>query len=429
MQQIVIPAFPAITIGIIVFFVGAFLTRKIAFLRNYSIPEPVSGGLAAALVTWGLFAWFDLQIEFDLVVRDTLLVIFFATIGLNARFADLIAGGRLLALLLVMTVAFLVLQNVVGLVGTSFFDLPNAVSVLLGSASLIGGHGTAIAWGPTIEAQTGFAAAEEIGIASATLGLVCAALVGGPIAKFLIERHALFASNRDEPVVGMPHKTDEEEDRDIDHVSIMRTLLWANIAVIIGYAANLAISEAGLKLPLFVPCLIVAIVMSNTVPYVFTAIKWPARTRALAVVSDYCLSIFLAMSLMSMQLWTLSGMGVALLAVLAMQVAIATVFIVFVFFRLIGGDYTAAVLSAGFAGFTLGATPTAIANMSSVAKSYGPAPLAFIVLPLVSAFFVDLANAFVIRFFRGALKLGNLSTQEPQTRSTAKPQLASFPPR
>ncbi len=401
MNQVFIPAFPAVTIGIIVFFMGAFLTRKVAFLQNYSIPEPVSGGLAAALITWVLFSWFQIEIQFDLVVRDTLLVIFFATIGLNARLSDLIAGGRLLGLLLLMTLVFIVLQNGVGLIGAWLFDLPNAVAVLLGSASLIGGHGTAIAWGPTIESQTGFAAADEIGVASATLGLVCAALIGGPIAKYLIDRNSLVAKSHDEPVVGMPHKIDEDENRDIDHVSIMRTFLATNVAIILGYVANLAIAEAGLKLPLFVPCLIVAIIMSNTVPHVFPTITWPARTRALAVVSDYCLSIFLAMSLMSMQLWTLSGLGMTLLVVLILQVTVAIVFIVFVFFRLIGRDYTAAVLSAGFAGFTLGATPTAIANMSSVTKRYGQAPLAFIVLPLVSAFFVDLANAFIIQFFVG----------------------------
>ena len=401
MNQVLIPAFPAVTIGIIVFFMGAFLTRKVAFLQNYSIPEPVSGGLAAALITWVLFSWFQIEVQFDLVVRDTLLVIFFATIGLNARLSDLIAGGKLLGLLLLMTLIFIVLQNGVGLIGAWLFDLPNAVAVLLGSASLIGGHGTAIAWGPTIESQTGFAAADEIGVASATLGLVCAALIGGPIAKYLIDRNSLVAKSHDEPVVGMPHKIDEEQDRDIDHVSIMRTFLATNVAIILGYAANLAIAEAGLKLPLFVPCLIVAIVMSNTVPYVLPTITWPARTRALAVVSDYCLSIFLAMSLMSMQLWTLSGLGMTLLVVLVLQVTVAVAFIVFVFFRLTGSDYTAAVLSAGFAGFTLGATPTAIANMSSVTKRYGQAPLAFIVLPLVSAFFVDLANAFIIQLFVG----------------------------
>lgn len=141
--------------------------------------------------------------------------------------------------------------------------------------------------------------------------------------------------------------------------------------------------------------------MSNTIPYLFPKIKWPAGSKALAVISDYCLSVFLAMSLMSMQLWTLSELGGTLLTVLAMQVAMTVLFIFFVVFRLAGRDYQAAVLSSGFAGFALGATPTAIANMSSVSKCYGPAPLAFIVLPLVSAFFVDLANAFIIRFFVG----------------------------
>ncbi|MEM8581847.1 MAG: sodium/glutamate symporter, partial [Pseudomonadota bacterium] len=141
--------------------------------------------------------------------------------------------------------------------------------------------------------------------------------------------------------------------------------------------------------------------MSNTVPYVFPRMPWPSGSRALAVVSDYALSIFLAMSLMSMQLWTLTELGTTLLGVLALQVAMTVLFISFIVFPVIGRTYTSAVLSAGFAGFALGATPTAIANMTSVTKSYGPAPLAFIVLPLVSAFFVDLANAFVIRFFVG----------------------------
>jgi len=184
-------------------------------------------------------------------------------------------------------------------------------------------------------------------------------------------------------------------------VSLMRTLLAANVAIIIGYFVNEWIAGLGLKLPLFVPCLLVAIIMSNTIPVLFPNLPWPARTRALAVVSDYCLSVFLAMSLMSLQLWALAGLGGPLIGVLLLQVLCAAGFILFVFFRIVGSDYTAAVLSAGFAGFTLGATPTAIANMSSVTKHYGPAPLAFIVLPLVSAFFVDLANAFVIKFFVG----------------------------
>lgn len=398
-QTILVPDFVAVTVGIVVFFLGAFLTRNLSFLQTYNIPEPVSGGLAAALVTWAGYAWLNTEITFELTTRDLLLVIFFTAIGINARFKDLIAGGRLLGILLAITIAFIIFQNTIGLIGTQIFDLPRPVSVLLGSASLIGGHGTAIAWGPTVSEMTGLTGADEIGIAAATLGLVCAALVGGPVAKYLIDRHRLVGAPSEGPIVGLPYEQEGEEDTKVNHISIMRSLLAINVAIIIGYLANQVIEAQGLKLPLFVPCLLVAIAMSNTIPYLLPGLPWPARTRALAVISDYCLSIFLAMSLMSMQLWTLQGLGGPLLGVLAFQIFGTVAFIILLFFRLMGRDYTAAVLSAGFAGFTLGATPTAIANMSSVTKSYGPAPLAFIVLPMVSAFFVDLANAFIIRFF------------------------------
>lgn len=396
-----IDAFPSVTLGMVVFFLGAFLTRRTRFLRDYNIPEPVSGGLAIALLTWGIFVFFNTEITFDLAVRDTLLVMFFASIGLNARIADLLAGGRLLVVLLALTVSFIVIQNGVGLLGTALFDLPSPVGVLMGSASLIGGHGTAIAWGPTVSEQTGFAASEEIGIAVATLGLVVAALSGGPIAKFLIDRGKLEPSGGDGPVVGLPFEDEAAPHETVDHVNLMRSLLTINVTIILGYFANQAILAFGLKLPLFVPCLLVGILLSNTVPRVLPKLTWPARSKALAVISDYSLSVFLAMSLMSMQLWTLAGLGTPIFVVLVLQVAAAIAFILFVAFRVIGRDYLAAVLSAGFAGFALGATPTAIANMSSVTKRYGPAPLAFIVLPLVSAFFVDLANAFIIQFFVG----------------------------
>ncbi len=398
-ETIEVHAFITLTIAFIVFFIGVFLTRHVAFLRDYNIPEPVAGGLFAALFTWAFFAVFGQRIIFDIDARDELLVIFFATIGLNARVADLLVGGRLLGILLVLTVVFIVVQNAVGLIGTKLFGLPAATGVLVGSASLIGGHGTAIAWGPTIKEATGFAAAEEIGIATATLGLVCAALIGGPIAKYLIDRDKLQPTVSDGPIVGLPYQAEPTKDDDIDHINLMRAMLAANVAVIIGFVANQGIAAMGLKLPLFVPCLLAGILISNTIPYIFPKIPWPARTKALAVLSDFCLSVFLAMSLMSMQLWTLAGLGGPIIGILTLQVLAATAFILLIVYRFMGADYTAAVLSAGFAGFSLGATPTAIANMSAVTKRYGPAPLALIILPLVSAFFVDLANAVIIKFF------------------------------
>jgi ESS family glutamate:Na+ symporter len=179
----------------------------------------------------------------------------------------------------------------------------------------------------------------------------------------------------------------------------MHALLMVNIAVILGYLVHRPMAAMGMKLPLFVPCLLMGILLSNTVPLIFPKMPWPAQTPSLALISDYALSVFLAISLMSMKLWTLAAVAGPLLVVVAMQTLLAVVFIVFVLYPLLGRNYQAAVLSAGFTGLSLGATPTAIASMTAVTKHYGPSPNAFIILPLVSAVFVDLVNVVAIRVF------------------------------
>ncbi|MEM7190946.1 MAG: sodium/glutamate symporter [Pseudomonadota bacterium] len=287
------------------------------------------------------------------------------------------------------------MQDVVGIGAALLFGQPTAVGVLAGSASLIGGHGTAIAWAPEIAETHGVPNALEIGVAAATLGLVIASLIGGPIARFLLGRYRLSGGDGQREMVGVPYEKAKTEK--INHISIMSVLLALHVAIIIGYVVNTGLEEMGLRLPLFVTCLLAAIVLSNTVPRLFPNMHWPARTRALALVSDFSLGLFLTMSLMSMQLWTIAGLAGPLLGILALQTFIAVIFILLLLFPLMGRDYQAAVLSAGFGGFALGATPTAIANMTAVTKAHGPAPMAFIILPLVSAFFVDITNAVVIQ--------------------------------
>ncbi|MCE7999919.1 MAG: sodium/glutamate symporter [Rhodobiaceae bacterium] len=396
-QIVTIENFLAYTIGIIVYFVGIRLTARVAFLRAFNIPEPVTGGMIASIAALALFSISGYAIEYELDTRDTLLVYFFTAIGLNARLSDLLSGGRPLLVLLGLTLSFIVIQNVVGVAGASLVGLPEAAGVLTGSASLIGGHGTAIAWAPEIASNHGVPNALEIGVASATFGLVLASLLGGPIAKFLLARNKIQDSAPDGLLVGIPHEKGETEQ--INHINIMGVVLVLHIAIILGYFVNEAISQMGLRLPLFVSCLLVAIVLSNTIPHVMPNLHWPARTKALAIVSDFSLGLFIAMSLMAMQLWSLADLAGPLLLILGMQTVAAVLFILFLLFPLMGRDYLATVLSAGFAGFALGATPTAVANMTAVTKSHGPAPTAFIILPLVGAFFVDLSNAFVIQFF------------------------------
>lgn len=393
---VLVPSFVATTLGFLVFLIGAAATRKLRILRDFNIPEPVSGGLIAAAITLGIFIFFGKAIEFDLQVRDYFLVVFFAAIGLNARLADLLSGGKPLLILLVLTLVFIILQNVVGVGVAASFGMPPELGVLMGSASLIGGHGTAIAWSPQVAEQTGFGSAPELGIAAATIGLVLAALIGGPIAKFLIEKNSLHPDRPEEDsTIGLSFE--EQDHVSIEPADIMRSMFVLHFVIILGWALHSVILTAGLKLPLFVPCLLMGIAIGNLLPVLAPKAPAVSRSPALALISEFTLGTFLAMSLMALQLWTLSGMGLLLVVGMGLQTAMATLFILLVVFPLMGRGYRAAVLSAGFGGFALGATPTAIANMTAVTKRYGPSPIAFVILPLVSAFFVDLANAVVIQ--------------------------------
>jgi glutamate:Na+ symporter, ESS family len=393
-----VPGLLTFTIAILVFFTGVGLNRLIKPLQRWNIPEAVTGGMLAAVVTLLAYTMLGVEIGFTLEARDMLLLYFFTGIGLNAKLSDLVAGGRPLAVLLGITLVYLVIQNVIAAGSVAALGLPKGITAFVGSASLIGGHGTTIAWAPIITQRFGIANALEVGIATATLGLVVASLVGGPIAGYLIKRHDLGGSSFPDPVVGLPDEPDHKEIDDISHVGLLRTLLVLNAVILIAYALEETVEATGIKLPLFVVCLLVGIVVTNTVPRLFPRIEWPTRSRALALISDLSLNVFLAMSLMSMQLWTLGGLGPALVIVLAAQTIAAIIYIVFVVFPAMGRDYEAAVISAGFTGISLGATPTAIANMTAVTKLHGACARAFIILPLVSAFFIDIANAVAIGF-------------------------------
>ena len=396
--RFVAPDFLSLTIGIVVYFAGVLITQRVRFLRNFSIPEPVTGGLIAVVVVSLVYFVFNLQIDFDLTTRDRLLVIFFATVGINSRIADLVAGGRTMLVLCLLAATFVFIQNIVGTAGALAFDMPRAAGVVMGSLALSGGHGTTIAWAPVIANEHGFPAAMETGIAVATLGLIISCVLGGPVAKYLIEKYGLQPSASD-PSVRI-ELAPEDDRAPIDKMGVMRAMLVVNVAVILGYLVHDWISNATtIKVPLFVPCLITGMILSNTFPKLFPRLPWPARTASLDLVSSYALSVFLAMSLMSMQLWTLSKIAGPLLVIVGIQTLLAAIYTGLMVFSSLGKDYQAAVLSAGFLGISLGSTPTAIAAMTAVTKRYGPSPNAFVILPLASALFVSLVNVAAITLF------------------------------
>ncbi len=379
-------------IAILVLYLGRFINDRVRLLRDYNIPEPVTGGLLASVMC-GLIYWLaGTEIIFDMANRDMLLVVFFTTIGLSSRIDVLRKGGRALGVLFVLAVGYLFIQNLVGIAVTWAVGGKPVAGLMVGSVSLSGGHGTAIAWAPTFVETHGIARAMELGLACATFGLIFGGLVGGPVARYLVWRHKLSASSGGELTVGFRYK--EHEIIDVD--GILKVLLVIAIAIGLGLHLNDLFEYLGLKLPDFVTCLFAGIILTNTLPRFLPRYQWPSGSRSLALVSDVSLGLFLSMSLMSLKLWTLSNLAGPMALLMVMQVAAICSYSIFVVFRVLGADYEAAVTCSGYSGLALGATPTAIANMTAVTKSLGPAPRAFIVVPLVGAFFIDLSNAMVI---------------------------------
>ena len=392
---VLIRAFLAVTIGILVLFAGKAVNQRVPRLREYNIPEPVTGGLLFATVVLLVYLATGYRVTFELHVRDVLLVYFFITIGLNARLSELKAGGRPLLILLGSVVTFLLLQNVVGIGAATLLGRPPALGLLTGSISMLGGHGTAIAWAPTF-VELGIGNALEMGVVCATAGLVLASVAGGPLASILVTRYQLKSRAGHQLEVGVHYGGDAPPS---DYFSFLRAILAIHISGVIGILAHQWLASVGVNLPLFVPCLMAGVMLTNLQPRFAPNLIWPARTPALALIAEVSLGVFLAMSLMSMQLWALADLAGPLLVILSLQVVLAVLFAVLILFRALGRTYDAAVICAGFIGFGLGATPTAMANMTAVTQRHGASHVAFLVVPLVGAFFLDLLNTVVIRLF------------------------------
>lgn len=403
-QLLEIKDFVSFTLAIIALFIGKAIISRYELLRKYSIPEPVVGGFACASIVGILYYGFDLQIEFNLDVRDILLLYFFAGIGLKADFATLIKGGKPLLILITLSTLFIFMQNFMGVSVASLFGLDPKAGLMSGSISLIGGVGTAMAWTPTFVEELGIANANELGIASNTLGLISACVIGGPIAAYLMKRHQIKANQDDSLDIGASHKTSSQHIR-VDYFGVLRAWLWLNVTLIIGYFIDIALQELGLKLPMFVACLLAGIIIGNSGRALLNRKKDKGEaylkdaSQGLSLIQDICLGMFLTMALMSLKIWELEGSLFYISVVMSLQVLLSIVFTVFIVFRMMGKDYEAAVICSGFGGVTLGSTATAIVNMTAVTQQYGAAHRAFIIVPLVCGFFIDIINAMIINLF------------------------------
>lgn len=385
--------------AILVYFLGKWLNRRYKPLQSFNIPEAVTGGIVASSLAAFSFYVFNTEITFSLQQRDVLLIVFFTTIGLNAQLDSLIKGGKSLMILLLLAIGFLILQNLVGIVVFTSFGMPPVSGLIGGSVSLSGGHGTAIAWSPFFSEQYQIEGALELALACATFGLIFGGVLGGPIAKFIIEKNQLKQTVYSaKPLkVGVSHDNAKFASVNIDQflISIFVILL----AIGLGNRIEAALVYFNFELPFFVCCLFAGIIISNTVPRLMSVKLWPTNSASLSFISDVCLGLFLAMSLMSIKIWTLTSLAMPFVVLLVFQVLATILYSTYVVFPSLGKNYDAAVMASGYAGLTLGATPTAIANMTAVTQHYSPSAKAFIVVPLVGAFFIDIVNALVIHQF------------------------------
>jgi ESS family glutamate:Na+ symporter len=394
---VTLDAHHTLILAILVLFLGRFVNRRIHWLREYGIPEPVTGGLIASFALTLLVLATGAEIRFELAARDTLLIVFFTTVGLSADLQLLARGGAMLVVLTVVAVLNLVVQNGVGVGLATLMGHPPAAGLLGGSAALSGGHGTVLAWGPIIGAKFDIGSASAMGAAAATFGLIAGGLLGGPLGHRLVTRHGLSASDARELSVGVSY---EEEDKPkLDANGLLTTVLVIAIAIAVSDELNDVLEWVGFTLPKFVTALFCGMVLSNTVPRLFPRLGWPTGSAPLALVAEVALGLFLSMSLMTLNLVSLADVALPLFVILAAQVAVAWLLISHVVFRLLGSSYDAAVASSGYFGLAMGATPTAIAIMTSMTKKYGASPRSFLVVPLVGAFFVDISNAIVLQTF------------------------------
>lgn len=390
----------------LVLLVGRLLTARIGFLARYSIPDPVVGGLLFAVGVFVLTDLMGMEVRMDTDIKSVFLLIFFSAIGLTADLRLLKRGGPRLMVFLLALVPFLIFQNAVGLGLAWLLDMHPLMGLLAGSITLVGGHGTGAAYAAGFAQVNNIQDVMALAMIAATIGLVMGGIVGGPTAEWLIRRHKLAApgvagtdgerAKRDErsaetsgePSVGQVEKT-------LDTNAFIGSLAAIFVCLGVGQALAHVFADLPFKVPSFVWCLMTGVVIRNVGPLV----KVEPEDRASDIIGNLALSLFLALSLMTVDLASAAQLAGPLALMLAVQTVVCVVYAAWAAFRIVRKDYEAAVITAAFCGFNLGSTATAIANMQALTRRHGPAPEAFIVVPITGAFLVDVLNVMVLTMF------------------------------
>lgn len=393
--------------AVLALWVGSYLKDRIGLLQRFCIPSPVVGGLLFAFITLMGYMLGLFEIGFDSTLKNLFMVFFFTSVGYQANFKTIKMGGKPLLMMVVLVAVLVVIQNGVAVGIAMGLGLDGLVGMTAGSIPMVGGHGTSGAFGPILE-QMGVTGATSLTTAAATFGLVAGSLVGGPLAQRLIEKHHLLKSQAPAQKHSKSGEAELAEslvksqaDKLKSKGNYTKALYLLIIAVGAGTLVSYLLDLTGVTFPVYMGGLLAGCIIRNLDEFGHNWIGTPMRE--IDELGGICLSLFLGIAMISLKLWELASLALPLCLMLGTQVIIMVLFAYFVCFRVMGRDYDAAVLSAGFCGFGMGATPNAMANIQAVCDKYVPSVKAFLIIPIVGSMFTDFVNSLLITFFINVL--------------------------
>ncbi len=391
-MKIQLDMYQTLAAAVLVLLLGNYLKKKIYFLQKFCIPAPVIGGLIFAIMTCICYVTGIAEFSFDDTLREVCMVFFFTSVGFQANLKVLKSGGKSLIVFLGLVISLIILQNLTAVGLAKLLNLNPLIGMCTGSIPMVGGHGTAGAFGPVLE-DLNIKGATTICTAAATFGLIFGSLIGGPLGKRLIEKHSLLntVANDDDSLLV------EDEKKHERHTNMYADAVFQLILAIgVGTIFTMLLTKTGLTFPIYIGAMLAAALMRNICEYTGIATIHMGEINDLGGIS---LSLFLGMAMITLRLWELASLALPLVILLAAQVLLIIIFTYVIEFNIMGRDYDAAILVSGTCGFGTGATPNAMANMQAVCDQYVPSIKAYLLIPLVGSLFADFLNSLVITFF------------------------------
>lgn len=391
-MNIQLDMYQTLAIAVIVLMLGKFIKQKIYFMEKFCIPAPVIGGLIFAIFTCICYSTGIAEFSFDDTLKEVCMVFFFTSVGFQANLKVLKSGGKSLFIFLGLVLTLIVAQNFLAVGVSHLLGINPLVGLCTGSIPMVGGHGTAGAFGPVLE-DLNIKGATTVCTAAATFGLIAGSLIGGPVGRRLIEKKQLLNTvvSEDDSILV------EDEEKHERHTNMYAAAVFQLIlAVGLGTIFSKALTQTGMTFPIYIGAMIAAALIRNVGEY---SGKFDIHMGEINDLGGICLSLFLGMAMITLKIWQLAELALPLIILLAVQVLLIFIFTYFVIFNVMGRDYDAAILAAGTCGFGMGATPNAMANMQALCDKYVPSVKAYLIIPLIGSLFADFINSLVITFF------------------------------